>query len=945
VPASEPPPLAEAVAIPESVPCVEESPQEEIVYVAEEVPAEAEECTSAPAVSASDEREATETESDDAGWVLPVKKMPMPGTVQAAAIALFLVIVGELMGGYLNYSASPRAILIRFGVSFPVSVLLLIGILLGSRLAWLGCRLLVPLGGILQGLGIAVVVSLLLQLPAKPPPELNRALWFTLGILLAELASLVIVFLDMGRLSARRYFGVVCPACDSVRCRPEDFWFRVVHCRSCRHEWTAAQTAPMGRLEDHEEIPVGPPKAVVTARSRKRWAAQPRSHSRMWVGITAAVLGIGLMAGSGYLAVTRLLPSLQPEVDPSAWRDFSPPGANFKVSMPGIPKYSRLTQPGDPNRIEVHTHEIRLARPKFSFGVSYSDYPDWVIRQRPVEARLNGSRDGAVQGIHGKLRSESSLSLNRFPGRELEIDLPGKETAIMRIYAVNQRIFILGAAGPNLKLNSPDVKRFFDSFQLQPFSASPKQTARQFNALPQPNHPNPSPGTPNLPKPALPQPPEPPLPPYQPTPVQPVVIKPPSLSGDKVPVPLPGPVGAVAVGGGGRYLILHLPNLRRLTVFDANEAKVVKEIAVPEIQIFFAASMDKLIVALPKRRQLLRYSLATFQHEATAMLPVRYKCTGMALGSASNGPLLITSVDLPRASEQCFFDIATMKKVGITSRQATYPNIGPHVHLHAAANGSVFTAGNQSYVLKGSVLDAYQVPGSADLLPGPDGRTLYSSGQVFTAEGKALGPNVSGHGHGVWYVPALHGPFFASLNEAREGAGGKQYLVLKVHLVDGRRPLVTFPKLDALDGLVNWFSGVAQPLENHVFLIPDAQLLVVLPLAKDRLILQRFNLDQMLESTGVDYLFIGSQPPTQFRPGKALSYQLAVHSKKGGLRYKLESGPSGMTLSPTGLIGWDVPSKFEPTEVNVIVTVHDSAGQEVLHAFQLTNSEHVRSGR
>lgn len=55
----------------------------------------------------------------------------------------------------------------------------------------------------------------------------------------------------------------------------------------------------------------------------------------------------------------------------------------------------------------------------------------------------------------------------------------------------------------------------------------------------------------------------------------------------------------VAVGGGGRYLILRLPRERKLAVFDVNEADVVHYIPLAEDNSLFAAGMNDLIVYLP----------------------------------------------------------------------------------------------------------------------------------------------------------------------------------------------------------------------------------------------------------------------------------------------------------------------------------------------------------
>ena len=80
-----------------------------------------------------------------------------------------------------------------------------------------------------------------------------------------------------------------------------------------------------------------------------------------------------------------------------------------------------------------------------------------------------------------------------------------------------------------------------------------------------------------------------------------MTIKPPILKGDKVARFLPAPVRNVAVGGGGRYFILHLPKLQQLAVFDVNEAKITHSIPVTADKVQFAAGLEKLIVVSPDK--------------------------------------------------------------------------------------------------------------------------------------------------------------------------------------------------------------------------------------------------------------------------------------------------------------------------------------------------------
>ena len=56
-------------------------------------------------------------------------------------------------------------------------------------------------------------------------------------------------------------------------------------------------------------------------------------------------------------------------------------------------------------------------------------------------------------------------------------------------------------------------------------------------------------------------------------------IRPPALEADTAIRKLEAPVPNLAVGGAGRFLILHLPSRHQLAVFDVNKADFIKEIA------------------------------------------------------------------------------------------------------------------------------------------------------------------------------------------------------------------------------------------------------------------------------------------------------------------------------------------------------------------------------
>src|SRR5262249_41177318 len=90
------------------------------------------------------------------------------------------------------------------------------------------------------------------------------------------------------------------------------------------------------------------------------------------------------------------------------------------------------------------------------------------------------------------------------------------------------------------------------------------------------------------------------------------------LERDRVVRRLDAPVRDLAVGGGGRYFILHLTQLGKLAVFDVNEAKVVRLLPAPDSRLKLAAGLDKLVVVLPSTGSVQRWDLKTFELDLTA---------------------------------------------------------------------------------------------------------------------------------------------------------------------------------------------------------------------------------------------------------------------------------------------------------------------------------------
>jgi S1-C subfamily serine protease len=398
---------------------------------------------------------------------------------------------------------------------------------------------------------------------------------------------------------------------------------------------------------------------------------------------------------------------------------------------------------------------------------------------------------------------------------------------------------------------------------------------------------------------------------------------------------LPAPVADVAVGGSGRWLVLYLPGKRELAIFDVVTAQIVQRISVPDADVRFAAGLQKLLVLLPNSREIQRWDLRTSQREATAPLPVEGPIHSVHMDPAGRGPLGVRRASEPHsrdAPRYALIDVETLKAadwaVGLVPRNAggrptraedsrgADPQSPGGEYWAAVWSASPPDPDPRNPALSGGFVASYRVAG-------PAARYIYMPRGIETCGGKALlsVPRALG------LIPAHHGNYFLGFPTPRSGSG---YPELAIYGVGETRPLGTLPiNLEQLG------PGKGLAFEKRLHLVPKAKKLVAIPAADDRLILYAVDVEQMIKDAAFDCLLVTSQPPTTAAKSQTLTYQLAVESRVGGLAYHVEAGPPGMTISPSGLLEWTVPSDFTASDVPVIVSIRNASGEEKFHSFHI----------
>jgi hypothetical protein len=155
----------------------------------------------------------------------------MPASIIVTLTALSLIIALNFVLGMLALAHNPAEI-VRVATAMVLGALLLLGMVLGHRLAWQWGRILGLLAAMFLTLG---TVGFLLSFDGVPGPRWAKRLQAI--ILLIQTASLYIIFFALGRHSARHHFRLQCPMCHRFTNSAGDFFFTRAKCKYCDTIW------------------------------------------------------------------------------------------------------------------------------------------------------------------------------------------------------------------------------------------------------------------------------------------------------------------------------------------------------------------------------------------------------------------------------------------------------------------------------------------------------------------------------------------------------------------------------------------------------------------------------------------------------------------------------------------------------------------------------------
>jgi hypothetical protein len=317
-----------------------------------------------------------------------------------------------------------------------------------------------------------------------------------------------------------------------------------------------------------------------------------------------------------------------------------------------------------------------------------------------------------------------------------------------------------------------------------------------------------------------------------------VIEPPPGLTSfAPINVPLSGRAGKVAVGGRGRYLVIHVADRGQLAVFDVAQGKLTATVSAPRGDLLVAAGTSRVVVVPNGSRDFLIFSLPDLGQRTPFTPPpedMLFPASGLAMGSETDGPVLVNDV----FGEVRLLEVAGPPKV--VPGSIDKPGV-PAGTVRASADGRLFVVGHDQEVAflteRNRKWAVTAKTTAVPAFPGPDGKTVYGAGVVLNAaDGRVVrqqrpGDTVS------WYVPAIHGAYVLQVNATSAGPNSRGSVTLSVgRNLNPTQPGNTINVGAEVDKLVEWGADPKpRPLDQHLFLVPEAKALILIPDTRDRL--------------------------------------------------------------------------------------------------------------
>ena len=416
-------------------------------------------------------------------------------------------------------------------------------------------------------------------------------------------------------------------------------------------------------------------------------------------------------------------------------------------------------------------------------------------------------------------------------------------------------------------------------------------------------------------------------------------------------ISLPAPISDVVAAQDGRALLLQMKESKKLAVFDVLDLKIRGYINLDEDDALVAAGSRYILVVCPKQSVIERYSVETLQREKTTSNTFG-DITSITMGRSSPTiAMMISSGSSPFNSKIMAYDAERMTVVSTADSNISVKMNNPNAFVRASADGRTYGLCRRGVSPTGFTVLTYRDNEFSEfyehvslglLVPNADGTQIFTSqGGLFTNK---FVPIIKGNGswaEGVTYLPSYHPMYFLGVPyDLLPGPEKKKAKTISIYLSGTNQALLQlseeFKEMQTGRQEAGRMNQDPITMDKRYHFFPQLDVLLTIPPTNDKIVAHPLNIRQILDEKGIDYLYVTSIAPL----GKVATpyrFKLEAASKAGGVKFSLQSGPTGLTISSDGAVAWNAPAK--PAEETVIVSLKDGSGQEALHTFRIVITE------
>jgi len=418
----------------------------------------------------------------------------------------------------------------------------------------------------------------------------------------------------------------------------------------------------------------------------------------------------------------------------------------------------------------------------------------------------------------------------------------------------------------------------------------------------------------------------------------PTAIYPPKREG-LIEVRLPATPTAVAVGGAGRWLVIHFPRLQTVGLFDCCQVRFRQFFPASDPDTLVAAGADAFFVYQPQNEQLERWNFRTYQRELQKNPRFGKDVEQLVMGSASHGPLVVVHRNMPNPRGVAFYDGQSLEPLDFAPEGVFFSELNRRAQVSVAADGLTITKVE-------SVMPSPFPAAALRLLPpaqmGPD---LIES----TTVSRALVPSFDGGmllGSSIYdydlasippppdaardqlFLPALHAPYFVGIR-----TNGTTQANMTIYDGESFKPLHTLNDVDVGD-LTKSRRQVELSPAQRVFLSPRANRLMVLLPELDRLDLHPLDVERDRELAGLPALRFPVTVPPPVIAGEP--WTAVLDSPQPLKQLELRRGPKAFVIFGEGTMMFPVVEDIrQQREFEIVLYVQDQRGQERMLGFDI----------